>query len=175
MNKETRVLFYSLTKKVMGDLLDTIKSTDPDGNPTSTKMFHKTVEGQNWYIVPLKQNPSSEKMDELVEELVDHLHMGDFQIESSLIEHKDTFNNSVSDDDFSSIAEKFAQRSHNTWLNERVNNGWRYGEARDDENKTHPLIKSWGELSDREKSINPEMVREFIDILRSNGFKIIKQ
>jgi ryanodine receptor 2 len=175
MNKETRALFYSLTKSVMGDLIMVVKSTDSDGNPSTTKMFHKIVEGQNWYIVPLKSCPTAGQIDELTQLLIDKLNMGDFTLESSLVENKDVFNNSVSDDDYSMIAEKFAQKVHEDWLDERVKNGWRYGEERSDESKTHPLVKSWHELSAQEKTIKPEMVREFIDILRSNGFKITKK
>ena len=175
MNKESRALFYSLVKDVLGDLVNVVKSTSDDGEPKVTKMFHKIDDNGHWYIIPLKQSPDTDQLTVVTEKLATNLHLGNFQIESSLVENQDIFNNSLSEDEFTIISEKFAQQLHNNWVNERLSQGWRYGERRDDGAKTHPLVKNWSQLSENEKDINPQLVKEFVNILKSNGFKIIKK
>lgn len=39
-----------------------------------------------------------------------------------------------------------ASASHNSWLEEKLNSGWQYGEVKDAEAKTHPCIVSFEEL-----------------------------
>lgn len=35
---------------------------------------------------------------------------------------------------------------HDAWMNDKVNNGWVYGEVKDAENKTHPCIVPFDQL-----------------------------
>lgn len=175
MNKDSRALFYSIVKEIFNDRISFIRSTTEDGEPKVTKMFHKVEDGQHWYIIPLKAAPMLEQMDQLAQKLTDKLNMGNFTLESSLIENQDVFNNSVDEDHFSVIAEQFAKKIHEDWMNERSNKGWRYGERRSDEDKTHPLMKNWEQLSESEKEIKPSLVRDFIKVLKDNGFKITRR
>lgn len=175
MNKDSRSLFYSFVKEIMPENLAVVKTTNNDGQPTKTKMFHKVVEGKNWYIIPLNQNPTEEQMDELFDRISGGLHMGNFELVSSLIESKDIFDNHMSSDDYDVVAEAFAKQMHEEWLNERINKGWRYGEERNDESMTHPLVKEWNSLTEDEKNIKPKMIKELIKLLQDNGFKITKK
>jgi len=45
------------------------------------------------------------------------------------------------------------QMSHQSWMTEKIDNGWVYGEVKDIEKKTHPCLVPYTELSehDREK------------------------
>ncbi|MCK9532223.1 MAG: RyR domain-containing protein [Gammaproteobacteria bacterium] len=175
MNKESRALFYSVVADMLPDIIAVIKTTNDDGEPTKTKMFHKVLDGEHWYIIPLKECPTEHQMDDLANKLSKTLHMGNFILESSLIENKDLFDNYVSNDDYSSLAEQFAKVLHEDWLNERRQNGWRYGEMRNDEDKTHPLIKEWSQLDESERDIKPKVIKDLIKVLQDNGFKITKK
>lgn len=174
MNKDLRTLFYTAVREILGSSVKVVKSTDKEGNPSNTKMFHKVVDGEHWYIVPLERSPIPDQVDAIVSKL-NSIGLGDFTIETSLIEHKDIFDNGVSKDDYDRIAEQFAQKIHEDWLNDRISNGWRYGDLRDDSQKTHPLVKNWSQLSARDKNIKPQLVNEFVNILKLNGFKITKK
>lgn len=175
MNKESRSLFHSVVADMMPDIITVVKTTNDEGEPTRTKMFHKVVDGEHWYIIPLSDAPTSEQMDNLTDKLLKTLHMGDFTLESSLIENKDLTDNYLSNDDYSSLAEQFAKVMHDEWLAERTNHGWRYGERRNDEDKTHPLIKEWSQLTESEKEIKPKMIKDLIKVLQDNGFRITKK
>lgn len=38
------------------------------------------------------------------------------------------------------------EASHNSWMKEKVDGGWVYGEVKDPEKKTHPCIRPFNEL-----------------------------
>lgn len=175
MNKESRSLFHSVVADTLPDIITVVKTTNDEGEPTKTRMFHKVVDGEHWYIIPLKDCPTAEQMDSLADKLMKTLHMGNFTLESSLIENNDLVDNYVTDDDYSKLAEQFSKVIHEEWLNERKAKGWRYGELRNDEDKTHPLVKDWSQLDESEKDIKPKVIKDLIKVLQDNGFRITKK
>lgn len=44
------------------------------------------------------------------------------------------------------------ERLHESWLENALRTGWRYGEVKDREKKTHPALLPWKALSDNEKA-----------------------
>lgn len=175
MNKESRALLYSIVKDGLGDKVSVVKSTDKDGQPTSTRIFHKIDDGKHWYIIPLSKNPTEDEINSIADKMIKNLNMGDLEIESSLVESNDIFDKSLSEGDYQTIAEKFAQKLHEDWMEDRNTSGWRYGEQRNDEHKTHPLMKAWHQLSEEEKTIKPHMVKDLVNILKDNGYKVTKK
>ena len=49
------------------------------------------------------------------------------------------------------ITEVLAENVHETWRAQRISEGWRYGEKRDDTAKLHPGLVPYSELSENEK------------------------
>lgn len=40
---------------------------------------------------------------------------------------------------------------HDNWINDKINDGWVYGEIKDADRKTHPCIMPYKELSEEQK------------------------
>ncbi len=53
--------------------------------------------------------------------------------------------------------------SHNSWLKEKKENGWKYGKVKDPEKKEHPCFVPYEELSEKQKVKD----KLFINIVRS--------
>ena len=69
--------------------------------------------------------------------------------------------------------ENMAIFEHERWCNEKIQNGWAYGEIRDEENKIHPSLVEWEKLSDEEKQKDRNSVVNIPDILNSIGLKVV--
>lgn len=67
---------------------------------------------------------------------------------------------------------KLAIGEHVRWVNERVKNGWKYGESRNDELKLHPSIVAWDELSQAEKQKDIDVILKIPKLLGDIGFEL---
>jgi hypothetical protein len=70
--------------------------------------------------------------------------------------------------------EYLAEREHERWMNERLQDGWRYGPSKDVINKTSPYLVPYYELSDTMKDYDRNIVRTIPTILAKIDLKIIR-
>jgi hypothetical protein len=56
--------------------------------------------------------------------------------------------------------------SHNSWMDQKVNEGWVYGEVKDAEAKTHPCIVPFNELS-KEQQAKDYLFRQVVHSLKN--------
>jgi hypothetical protein len=69
--------------------------------------------------------------------------------------------------------ERLAEAEHDGWMEQRLKNGWRYGEPRDDANKIHPLLIPYARLPEKEKNKDRNSVRHFPDMVAKAGYRIV--
>lgn len=77
--------------------------------------------------------------------------------------------------ELSVLAEEIAKNVHEVWSQNRMNDGWTYGEQRDDAKKTHPCLVAYEELSDSEKEYDRATSQETIKLILKLGFEITKK
>lgn len=78
-------------------------------------------------------------------------------------------------EELSVLAEEIAKNVHEVWSLNRMNDGWTYGEQRDDTKKTHPCLVAYEELSDSEKEYDRATSQETIKLILKLGFEITKK
>ena len=72
------------------------------------------------------------------------------------------------------LTEKLAENVHEMWALGRVNDGWRYGEKRDDAAKTHPCLVPYSQLPDFEKEYDRNTAMSTLKLIVKLGYKIEK-
>lgn len=72
------------------------------------------------------------------------------------------------------LTELIAENVHENWAQSRINEGWVYGEERDDENKTTPCLVEYSKLSEIEKEYDRKTALETIKLIVALGYKIEK-
>jgi len=72
------------------------------------------------------------------------------------------------------LVEKMSKNVHEVWAETRINQGWSYGEQRNDELKTHPCIVPYEELSESEKEYDRKTSIGTLKFIIKQGFKIHK-
>lgn len=73
------------------------------------------------------------------------------------------------------ITEKLAENAHDVWAQGRIEQGWTYGEHRDDIRKTTPCLVPYDQLSDEEKRYDRETAMGTIRLLVKMGYEISKK
>lgn len=73
------------------------------------------------------------------------------------------------------LAELLAENTHEVWAVQRVKDGWRYGEVRDDKNKLHPGLVSYEELTEGEKVYDRNTSLETLKVILKLGYVITRK
>lgn len=76
--------------------------------------------------------------------------------------------------DLNELVEVLAKNVHEVWADSRISQGWKYGKERDDENKLHPCLVPYEELSEIEKDYDRNTAMQTLRVIEKLGFKIVK-
>ena len=76
--------------------------------------------------------------------------------------------------ELNALAEDIAKNVHEVWSAGRINDGWTYGEKRNDTEKKHPCLAPYEELSEEEKQYDRNTSVETIKLILKLGFKITR-
>ena len=72
------------------------------------------------------------------------------------------------------LTERMAKNIHEVWAKSRMDQGWTYGPARDDERKIHPCLVPYEELPEEEKDYDRNTALETLKYVIGEGFEIKK-
>ncbi|XP_074985826.1 ryanodine receptor 3 isoform X13 [Caretta caretta] len=70
------------------------------------------------------------------------------------------------------IVSKYAEHSHDKWACDKSNSGWKYGVSLDENMKTHPLIRPFKTLTEKEKEIYRWPARESLKTMLAMGWSL---
>ncbi|KAM7395128.1 hypothetical protein PAMA_006737 [Pampus argenteus] len=70
------------------------------------------------------------------------------------------------------IANKYAEHSHDKWSSEKMSAGWKHGDNVDEQAKTHPLLKPYKALSEKERETYRWPIKESLKSMLSMGWNI---
>ncbi len=70
------------------------------------------------------------------------------------------------------LAERLAENVHDLWAEQRIKEGWRFGEKRDDDAKTHPGLVPYSELSESEKEYDRITTQGVLKSMLALGYRI---
>ena len=78
----------------------------------------------------------------------------------------------VLDKDLLELSEKLAEQVHEVWAQGRVNDGWTYGDERNDEKKQTPCLVPYSELSEEEKAYDRNTAYATLRFIVKMGYDI---
>ena len=73
------------------------------------------------------------------------------------------------------LSERIAENVHEVWAKARIDEGWTYGEKRDDIHKKHPCLVPYDELPEEEKEYDRNTDMNTIKMVKKLGFRIEKE
>ena len=72
------------------------------------------------------------------------------------------------------LVEEMSKNVHEIWAETRIKQGWKYGEERNDNLKTHPCLVPYEDLTDEEKDDDRNTSISTLKLIMKLGFKISK-
>ena len=72
------------------------------------------------------------------------------------------------------LVELLARHNHDVWAEQRIREGWTYGDYRDDNKKTHPCLRHYDDLPETEKDYDRNTAVAIVKLLIKLGFQLEK-
>jgi len=72
------------------------------------------------------------------------------------------------------LIELMSKNVHEVWAQSRIEQGWTYGDERNDAMKQHPCLIPYEELPEIEKAYDRDTALGTLKLISKLGFKIIK-
>lgn len=72
------------------------------------------------------------------------------------------------------LTEKIAKNAHDVWAVGRINEGWKYGEKRDDSRMETPCLVEYEDLPESEKDYDRNTSMETIKLILKLGYQIVQ-
>ena len=76
--------------------------------------------------------------------------------------------------DIVELGELLARNTHEVWAQSRVEQGWVFGEKRDDVRRETPCLVEYEELSEEEKDYDRHTAMETLKVIVKLGYKITR-
>jgi hypothetical protein len=76
--------------------------------------------------------------------------------------------------DLEELVERLAQNNHDHWARKRIEEGWRYGARRNDNEKEHPDLLPYDQLPESEKEYDRKTVVEVLKAIVALGYEVRK-
>jgi len=73
------------------------------------------------------------------------------------------------------LSELLSKNTHDVWAENRIKDGWIYGEVRDDVRKHHPCLVPYEELPQSEKEYDRNTSIQTLKLIAKLGYKIVKR
>lgn len=80
----------------------------------------------------------------------------------------------VLSEDILKLSELISKNTHEVWSQNRINEGWAYGETRDDIKKLHPCLIPYEELPESEKDYDRSTSLQALKLIIKLGYQITK-
>ena len=78
-------------------------------------------------------------------------------------------------EDLLTLTEKIAENVHDVWAAGRVSEGWTYGQVKDVNKKTTPLLVPYDKLPESEKDYDRNTAVETLKLIVKLGYNISKE
>ena len=71
------------------------------------------------------------------------------------------------------LIEQIAENVHDVWAKSRIDEGWTFGNERNDEKKTHPCLVPYNQLLEKEKNYDRNTAINSLKLVIKLGYQII--
>jgi RyR domain len=77
-------------------------------------------------------------------------------------------------DELLELVEVLAENAHEIWASERLRDNWTFGPQRDDQERRHPCLVPYSQLSERDRDYDRTMVIGSVRAILALGFTIAR-
>src|SRR6202012_1755900 len=97
---------------------------------------------------------------------------GDFEVSFSQEPIQDNSHEELQENIINAVALEAAKRSHSKWMNQKLTEGWRFGDKFNSGLKISPMLKDWTNLSDRYRQDEINRMNTILEVLNDMNLRL---
>ena len=171
--------FKCVTDKSPYGVVSVLTNQDNDNKPQIVSLVHRETKEAHYYMVPITRDLMEYEAERIVDAWKAICTDMDFDIEVTCMPAKPIERIeptiTVEQQKYADLATNWAKRQHEEWMDERVKEGWRYGQSVSLEERTHPLLRPWEELPDRYRKVDVDQPQKLLDLLGEHGYAVVSK
>jgi hypothetical protein len=144
------------------------------GQVKSSSYYHKHMtNGNHAYVIPLVRDLVHHEVYQIAHAWDDKFPKVDFVIDySQPADHVTPEGTDVPDHKIAHVMDAWCKRQHDAWMQDKLNQGWRYGVKIHMNNRTHPWIQPYESLPEVARAPHMQAVKDLLEILGDFGYMI---
>lgn len=174
LSKQQLVLWYHTVEKSLPSGLIGETQLSPD---TYSKFYAKRLSNnKHTYVVPLVRDLDAYEVHQLLEQWCRAYPQGDFIFDySQAVEHSVPKLADLSEQKIAQAMEAWSKQQHQKWMQDRMEQGWRYGTVISVKDRTHPWLQPWESLPLGAKQHNLQACKDLVKCLQDFGYTIVQK
>ena len=176
---EVAAWFRHVTNKAPYGVVTTLQGTNNEKQPQTITLVHRETKSAHSYMIPITRDLLEYEAQRIVTAWAETHEDVDFDIEVTVVPTnpfvKKDESITVEQQKYVDLASSWAKKEHEEWASARTKEGWRYGQELSIEDRTHPLLRPWSELSDKHKSVDFDRPQKLIDLLNDQGYAVVSK
>ena len=156
----------------------TVEMLGPDniimGDDESNSFLLASQGNEYLYVIPMVRHLTEDEAERIVEgymRIAEH----DFEIETSNVYranvdfgHPFEYDIQIAEEAKIVLKDSYARQAHNRWIQEKQNQGFRYGLNMSMKEKTHPAMRPWDDLPENYRLMPESTDKELLDFYSQN-------
>jgi hypothetical protein len=142
-------------------------------NKKPQKFYKRKLDSVNHYCAALSRNLEGDEANKIAHAYGHLVPDGDFEISYSQTPQTTANYQPVTEDILKSIALSAAKRNHSNWLNQKINEGWRYGLSYNTKSKTSPMCREWDALAEQYKKAEYHRIINLLEVLDEMNLSLV--
>lgn len=158
--------FSTVRNKGPESIVGSVQVEGPDNTLKNVQLIHRTVGDKHHYDVPLVRDLTGDELNRIKGAWKDG-----GTIESSAPEVKDArvqlFDGvEIPETSYKEMCWEIAKLQHARWVQERMNEGWRYGDRYSARDKVHPMLKPWDDLPQQYQKVDYRLPLDILGVIK---------
>jgi hypothetical protein len=172
--KKQSVLWYTTVHNILPSGMISQTQLTPD---TYSKFYMKRLSDKRYtYIIPLVRDLNAHEVHEILQAWSKSYPVEDFILDySQPVEHNIPVLADISQQNIAQAIESWSKQQHQKWMQDKMQQGWRFGIVLSIKNKTHPWLQPWESLPHAAKQNNLQACKDLVDCLKQFGYTIVQQ
>lgn len=168
-------LWHSTVQAALPSGLPAETEITVNGNKKSSDFYIDKSNGSWCYVVPLSRDPNLDEVKAVTLAWHRAYPEGDFEVDYSNTGTAKATRKTIEDTALKEVAYEAAKLSHNAWIQEMMDQGWRYGIKYSPRERQNPNMLPWEQVNKRYQLHEMKRVEKLLEILHNLNLRLVRK